>query len=102
MSDIGIKSSIATIQAGVARADGKLSLTDSEVTFVPFNQQFGLGPYRFSSSDIVSVEKCFGKGGGIIPVTTDAIRITLSNEKVYEFIVTEPTQWIAALTEVVN
>jgi hypothetical protein len=96
-----IRSSVATAQVGVARADGKLSLTDSEVTFVPFNEQFGLGPYRFKRNEITSVVKCFGKGGGIIPVTTDAIRVTLSNEFYYEFyyefIVIEAGEWIEAL-----
>ncbi|HGF5255189.1 TPA: hypothetical protein ACF37V_000804 [Vibrio parahaemolyticus] len=32
-----IKSSFATVQIGVAKADGKLSLTDTEVVFVTAN-----------------------------------------------------------------
>ncbi|EKE77809.1 hypothetical protein [Gallaecimonas xiamenensis] len=102
MLDGIIKSSPATVQDGVAKADGKLSLTDSEVAFFPFNDQFGLGPYRFQRSEIASVVKCLGKGGGIIPITTDAIRITLLNELRYEFIVAEAEEWIAALEEKVN
>ncbi|GAB6262618.1 hypothetical protein [Photobacterium sp. R1] len=102
MSEKIIQSSVATVQIGVARADGKLSITDSDVTFVPFNQQFGLGPYRFSRHEIASVVQCFGKGGGIMPVTRDAIRITLSSEQVYEFIIAEPKQWVKALSETVR
>ncbi|WKE64794.1 hypothetical protein PVT67_14140 [Gallaecimonas kandeliae] len=97
-----MRSSVATVQLGVARADGKLSLTDSDVSFVPFNEQFGLGPYRFKRDEIKSVAKCLGKGGGIMPVTTDAIRVTLSDESCYEFIVAEAEQWIEALGEIIS
>ncbi len=99
MSDSTTIASVATVQVGVARADGTLSLTDSEVIFEPFNQQFGLGPYAFKRSDIASVTPCLGKGGGIIPLTTDAIRIRLANAQVYEFIIAEPKRWIERLTE---
>ena len=97
MSVNRIKSSIATVQNGVARADGKLQLTEFEVIFEPFNQEFGLGPYQFKRAEIAAVGKCLGKGGGIIPITTEAIRITLQSEQVYEFIIAQPSQWIALL-----
>ncbi|MBY5921442.1 hypothetical protein [Ferrimonas balearica] len=74
MSDEVITSAVATVQAGVARADGKLSLTDSDVTFELFNQQFGLGPNRFLRNDITSGKRC-------------------------EFIVAGPSQWIERLSE---
>ncbi|MFO6425065.1 hypothetical protein [Motilimonas sp. KMU-193] len=93
-----VKSGFASVQQGVARADGKLVLTGEEVRFTPFNQQFGLGPYVFKPQQISTVTRCLGKGGGIIPITTDAIRITLDNQQVYEFIVAEPDSWITALT----
>ena len=92
-----IKSSIATVQNGVARADGKLQLTETEVIFEPFNQLFGLGPYKFKCSEIASVGKCLGKGGGIIPLTTEAIRITLFNKQVYQFMIAQPEMWIDLL-----
>ncbi|MBR9875925.1 hypothetical protein L3V31_15500 [Vibrio sp. J1-1] len=91
-----IKSSTATIQVGVARADGKLSLTETKIIFEPYSQKLALGPYILKRDEIVSVEKCIGKGAGIMPVTSDAIRITLSDERAYEFIIAEPNQWIAA------
>ncbi len=89
-------SSFAILQLGVAKVDGKLSLTDTEISFVPFNSQLGLGPYLFKCADIVSVEKAVGKGGGVIPVSTDAIRFTLSDEITYEFIIANPEQWVDA------
>ncbi|WP_319554072.1 hypothetical protein [Vibrio sp.] len=96
MSGEIIKSSVATIQVGVARADGKLSLTDAEVIFEPYNQKIALGPYILQRDEIVSVEKCIGKGAGLMPVTNDAIRITLSDERTFEFIIAEPNQWVEA------
>ncbi len=59
-----IKSSLATVQMGVAKADGKLSLTTTALSFVPFNAQLGLGPYHFQRDTIISVEPAVGKGGG--------------------------------------
>lgn len=99
MSGEIIKSSVATIQVGVARADGKLSLTDSEVIFEPYNQKLAFGPYILKRDEIVSVEKCIGKGAGIMPITSDAIRIMLSDERAFEFIIAEPNQWIEVFGE---
>ncbi|ANQ17030.1 hypothetical protein [Vibrio natriegens] len=94
-----IKSAAATIQVGVARADGKLSLTDTEVIFKPYNQKLAFGPYILKRDEIVSVEKCIGKGAGIMPVTSEAIRITLSDQRAFEFVIAEPNHWLAALGE---
>ncbi len=99
MSEKIIKSSVATMQVGVARADGKLSLTNLEVIFEPYNRKLAFGPYLLKRDEIVSVERCIGKGAGIMPVTSDAIRITLSDERVFEFIIAEPHQWIEAFGE---
>ncbi|MDV6251220.1 hypothetical protein [Vibrio sp. EA2] len=96
MSGEIIKSSAATIQVGVARADGKLSLTDTEFIFEPYNQKLALGPYILKRKEIISVEKCIGKGAGLMPVTSEAIRITLSDKRAYEFIIAEPNQWVQA------
>ncbi|MCT8987562.1 hypothetical protein [Shewanella phaeophyticola] len=37
-----IKSVTATLQAGVAKSDGKLTLTTSHINFEPYNKQLGL------------------------------------------------------------
>ncbi|GGP74791.1 hypothetical protein [Shewanella ulleungensis] len=102
MSSEIIKSSFTAVQIGVARSDGKLHLTQSTIIFEPFNKAQGLGPYTLIRDDIDSVTRCMGKGGGIMPVTADAIRITLKSKQVYEFIIAEPNQWIAALSRPLN
>ncbi len=99
MSGEIVKSSIATLQVGAARADGKLTLTNSEVIFEPYNQKLGLGPYTLKRDEIISVQKCIGKGAGIMPVTSEAIRITYSEKRAFEFIIAEPNQWIEAFGE---
>ncbi|QSX38262.1 hypothetical protein [Shewanella sedimentimangrovi] len=93
-----IKSTVAAVQNGVARADGKLSLTVSDLSFVPYNTQLGLGPYSIPRGEITKVEKCLGKGGGIMPVTRDALRITLDGGKQFEFILANPEDWLALLS----
>ena len=77
-----LKSSTATYQSGVAKADGKFA---------------GLGPYTFTRSAIVKIEKSAGTGAGILPLTSDAITITLDNEDTYDFILANPDEWIRLL-----
>ncbi|WP_372872394.1 hypothetical protein [Shewanella sp.] len=92
-----IKSATAAVQRGVARADGKLCLTESGLEFTPYNSQFGLGPYQLSRTEIAKAEKCLGKGGGFLPVTSDAMRLTMKNGDTLEFIVANVQDWISAL-----
>lgn len=63
MDDGYIKSATATVQNGVAKADGKLSVTTSSIHFEPYNKEFGLGPYELDRNAVVKVKKCWGKGG---------------------------------------
>jgi len=97
MQAITIKSTTATIQKGAIKADGKFTLTDSDVTFTPFNMQLGLGPYTFARHEIVKVSKCTGKVAGIFPFTHDAIEIVLNNDNQYQFIVSNADEWIKLL-----
>lgn len=92
-----VKESAATIQSGVAKADGKLLVTEQDIVFEPFNKELGLGPYRFSRAQINKVDKCSGKGAGILPITADGIRITLNNKDVFEFILANPDDWLSVL-----
>lgn len=79
MDDGYIKSATATVQNGVAKADGKLSVTTSSIHFEPYNKEFGLGPYELDRNAVVKVSKCWGKGGGILPVTSDGIELSPCN-----------------------
>jgi hypothetical protein len=92
-----LKSSTATYQSGVAKADGKFYVTQGEVRFEPYNERAGLGPYTLTRSAIVKIEKSVGTGAGILPLTSDAITITLENEDTYDFILANPDEWIRLL-----
>ena len=92
-----LKSTYASFQHGAIRSDGKLFVTDSEVSFEPFGKTLSLGPYKLQRQSIAKVEQCMGKAGGIMPITSDAICITLSNNDRYEFILANPKEWIACL-----
>ena len=93
-----IKSSVTTIQNGVARADGKLYVTENNINFAPYNKELGLGPYELKRREVSKVEKCLGKGGGIFPVTSDAIQITLVDGSEYQFILSNPKEWLSLLS----
>lgn len=97
MSETVLQSTVATAQHGVARADGELSVTAQHLSFTPFNRQLGLGPYQIPRDEIVAVERCTAKGAGILPLTNDAIRLTLNNGQAYQFIVAHPEQWATLL-----
>jgi hypothetical protein len=92
-----LKSSYASFQYGAVRSDGKLLVTDSEVSFEPFGKALNLGPYKLHRQSIAKVEQCAGMAGGIMPITSDAICITLANDDSYEFILANPKEWIAYL-----
>lgn len=98
MHAITIKSSIATIQQGTIKADGRFWLTNTDIHFAPFNAQFGLGPYMFAQREIVKVSKCTGKVAGILPYIRDAIEIVLKDGNKYQFIVSNADEWIKLLT----
>lgn len=94
-----IKSSVATIQNGVARADGTLCITEKYINFAPYNKELGLGPYELKRREVSKVEKCLGKGGGFLPVTSEAIQITLADGSEYQFILSNPKEWISLLSK---
>ncbi|MFV0597451.1 hypothetical protein [Shewanella sp.] len=97
MQESLIKSAIAMAQEGVARADGQLSVTEQMVCFSPYNKTLGLGPYKLQRKNIAKVEPYWGKGGGILPVTSDAIKITLDDGSAYQFILANPQEWLSLL-----
>ncbi|WP_462168354.1 hypothetical protein [Pseudoalteromonas lipolytica] len=99
MHAITIKSSIATIQQGTIKADGRFWLTNTDIHFAPFNAQFGLGPYMFARREIVKVSKCTGKVAGILSYTRDAIEIVLKDGNKYQFIVSNPIEWIKLINQ---
>ncbi|MBB1419175.1 hypothetical protein H5200_17725 [Pseudoalteromonas sp. SG43-7] len=99
MNAITIKSTTATIQQGAIKADGRFWLTNTDIHFAPFNAQFGLGPYTFSRREIVKVSKCTGKVVGILPYTHDAIEIVLKDDAKYQFIVSNPIEWVKLINQ---
>ena len=92
------KSGFATLQQGACRSDGTLSINNSEVTFEPLSSGPNLGRCQFNLNAIAGAKKCLGMGGGIIPVTGDAIRITLTDGKRIEFVLSNPDDWLTYLT----
>lgn len=91
------KKVLATAQQGAAHCDGYLSLSATELHFAPFNQSYGLGPYQIKRNEISKVEASCGKGGGFIPLVSEAISITMADSRQYQFILAEPEQWLALL-----
>ncbi|WP_154224406.1 hypothetical protein [Marinicella rhabdoformis] len=91
------QSTTASFQKGAARIDGTFSATQDHIDFEPFNKQVALGPYHLDRKEINKVEQTMGKGGGIIPTTTEAIRIVMNDDSSYEFILSDAQKWVTAL-----
>ncbi|RZG14752.1 hypothetical protein EXT47_12650 [Pseudoalteromonas sp. CO342X] len=94
MTDMATISSMATVHCGVARADGRLWATAGTLHFTPFNTLLGLGPYQIDIADVIKVEPCLGKGAGLLPITAQAIQITLKSNQTFQFILSEPESWV--------
>ncbi|NMM39469.1 hypothetical protein HHO47_01060 [Pseudoalteromonas arctica] len=92
-----LKRCFATLQLGVAKADGRLTLTDNLLHFEALNKQLDLGCYAIKLNNISHVEKCVGKAGGLIPITTAGIKITTKENYHLEFILAEPDEWLNCL-----
>ncbi|RVU40256.1 hypothetical protein EOE67_06585 [Rheinheimera riviphila] len=91
------KKVLATVQQGAAHCDGYLSVSATELHFAPFNQAYGLGPYHLKRHDISKVDLASGKGGGFIPLLSEAICITMADSREYQFILAEPERWLELL-----
>ncbi|WP_064435888.1 GRAM domain-containing protein [Pseudoalteromonas neustonica] len=92
-----LKRCYATLQLGVAKADGRLTLTDNLLHFEALNKQLNLGSYAIKLNNISRVEKCSGKAGGLIPITTAGIKIITKENHHLEFILAEPDEWLNCL-----
>ncbi|MCG7650709.1 MULTISPECIES: hypothetical protein [Alteromonas] len=99
MQDATLKSITATVQNGVAKADGKFWITETDIHFAPYNKDYGLGPLKIERSSISKVEKCLGKGAGILPITSDAIEVSLLDGSTFQFIVSNPNELVVLLSK---
>lgn len=97
-----IKKVSATVQQGVAKADGQVTLTQLQLGFTPYNETLGLGPYTVILSDIASVEKSVAKGAGILPLSSEAISISCKDGSRYEFILANADEWVSLLSQAVH
>jgi hypothetical protein len=93
-----VKKVAASVQQGVAKADGQVVLTDDTLDFTPYNEGLGLGPYTVALANITKVEKTSAKGAGILPLSNDAIRISCNDGSHLEFILANADEWVSLLT----
>lgn len=93
-----LKSLTVTLQKGVVHADGELVITEDSFQFTPYNQSMAPGPYKFPKGEIVSVEGTTARGGGLIPLSQEAVRITLNDGQSFEFILADPKKLIEVLS----
>ncbi|QSX32233.1 hypothetical protein JYB87_10620 [Shewanella avicenniae] len=89
--------SLATIQIGVARADGLLSLYGDDISFEPLNKQVGLGPFHLQRHDIKKVRRNISRGEHISSEDIDQLELEFTSGEVYRFIVNDSDKWFTLL-----
>lgn len=97
MSTATVFSALATAQCGAIHTDGRLVLTDQALSFTPFAHSLTTAPYHWPRSAISHTSLCQLTGGGFIPLGAAGIRITMTDQRSYQFILANPKQWCALL-----
>ncbi|QSX35672.1 PH domain-containing protein [Shewanella sedimentimangrovi] len=89
-----IRSTHAIVHKGMARADGRLTLTEEALCFEPLNKGFGLGPYRLPLGDIIKVETY-----SLPPFIPEGIKVSLSDGSYRRFVMMDAQGWARLLQE---
>jgi hypothetical protein len=92
----------ATIQIGAMRSDGQLSLNEQGLSFKPASKSISLGALKIALSEVSQVEQCLAKGAGFLPISEQAMRVTLNTGKQYKFVLAEQESWVSAINELLN
>jgi hypothetical protein len=92
----------ATLQMGAMRSDGRLSLNEHGLSFRPMSQSLSLGALSIALVDIVQVEQCIAKGAGFLPISEQAMRVSLISGKCYEFVLADQDKWVEVLTQAIS
>ncbi|ALO41736.1 hypothetical protein [Pseudoalteromonas phenolica] len=92
----------ATIQIGAMRSDGQLSLNEQGLSFKPASKSLSLGVLKIALSEVSQVELCLAKGAGFMPISEQAMRVTLNTGKQYEFVLAEQESWVIAINNLLN
>ncbi|WP_417761518.1 hypothetical protein [Shewanella sp.] len=90
-------SALATIQVGVARSDGRLSINSKQLTFEPLNKQVGFGPYCLEREQIRSVRHNILREQTITNQLQSALEIELNSGETYQFIIADTDKWLSLL-----
>ncbi|MCH1918720.1 hypothetical protein L9G15_04665 [Shewanella sp. A3A] len=90
-------SALATIQVGVARSDGRLTINGKQLTFEPLNKQVGFGPYFLDRDDIRSVRRNIFREHTITRRLQSALEIELNSGETYQFIIADTDKWLSLL-----
>lgn len=97
MESIKACSDLATIQVGVARSDGRLTINSKQLTFEPLNKQVGFGPYCLAREDIRSVRRNIFREQTITNQLQSALQIELISGETYQFIIADTDKWLDLL-----
>ncbi|WP_052074538.1 hypothetical protein [Shewanella mangrovi] len=89
--------SLATIQFGIARSDGHLSVNGDDLTFEPLNKQVGLGPYHLRRQDISHVRRDISRAEQLRDIDIERLEVELRNGEIYRFIINDSAKWLELL-----
>ncbi len=93
-----LKEGSANLQKNIETVGGKLSLDKEKLIFKAhkFNVQGGVTEIELPN--ITSIEKCFTKFLGFIPIFPNSIAVS-TNTDTYRFVVSSREQWIQCINQ---
>ena len=92
-----VKERAANLQRGIETVGGKLYLTNQRLIFEAhkFNVQSAASEIDLSS--VGSLQKCWTKFLGFIPLTPNSLAVNTTGGKEYRFVLFGRDSWIAAI-----
>ena len=97
LNEITIKESGANLQKSIEMVGGKLSLTNQRLVFKSHNASIQTDLTEIQLTDIASLEKCWIKLLGIIPIMPNLLDVNTKDGKKFSFVLFDRNHWRSAI-----
>ena len=92
-----IKEGEAELQLNIVMVVGRLFLTNQRLVFAAHKHNFRAGTTEMELTSIQSIEKCWTKLLGFIPIIPNSLAVYTRQGKTYRFVFFKRSAWITAL-----
>jgi len=96
-NEVTIKESTANLQKNIETVGGKLCLTNQRLVFKSHKINIQTGVTEIQLSSIESVEKCWTKFLGIIPIMPNSLTVNTKGGETFSFVLFGRSNWESAI-----